>query len=205
MDFSAYLIYLSISIVASVSFGPSVLLAASNGINFGRRMAFFGVLGHISAVLALAIISVSGLGAILLASETAFTIIRYLGAAYLAYLGIRIWRSDNAWCFHQQQQAAPQRRKLFKQSFTLGISNPKALIFFASLFPQFIDPQSQLLPQFLLLAGTSLINAFTFTFAYALVAFKCKDYLLKTVNGNWFGRITGSCFLGFAALLASAK
>ena len=205
MSVSTYLVYLSISIAASVSFGPSVLLAASNGLNYGRKKALFGVLGHISAILVLAIVSISGLGAILLASESAFTVIKYLGAAYLIYLGIKIFASKGQWQFNLHQNQVPAKRKLYQQSFLLGITNPKALIFFSSLFPQFIDITSPIGPQFLLLASTSIVNAFVFTFAYALIAFKFKDVLLKLVNGNWFSRIVGSCFIGFGALLTSIK
>ena len=205
MDITHYLLYFSISLVASVSFGPSVLLAASNGINFGRKLAFFGVLGHVSAVLLLAILSMSGVGALLIASETAFNGVKFLGAGYLVYLGIKIWRSDNGFSFHEGIQATPAKRHLFRQSFVLGMSNPKALVFFSSLFPQFIVPDAPLLPQFLILAGTSLVNAFTFTFAYAVVAFKCKHALLTRVNGKGFARVTGSLFIGFAAMLATAS
>ena len=205
MPLSTYFVYLSISIAASVSFGPSVLLAASNGLNYGRKKALFGVLGHISAILVLAIISISGLGAILLASESAFTVIKYLGAAYLIYLGLKIFTNKSEWQFNTYSLHSPPKRQLYKQSFLLGIGNPKALIFFSSLFPQFIDINTPIGPQFVLLAGTSLINAFIFTFGYALIAFKFKEKLFKLVNGNWFSRIVGSCFIGFGALLTSIK
>ena len=205
MSISSYLLYLSISIAASISFGPSVLLAASNGLNFGRRKALFGVLGHISALFLLALVSISGLGAILLTSTIAFTVIKYLGAAYLIYIGIKILRSNSQWILQQQNQEIPAKRVLYKQSFIMGLSNPKALIFFSSLFPQFINTELALAPQFFLLVGTSLINGFVFTFAYALVGFKCKNLLLNTVNGRWFSRLVGSFFIGFGALLTSIK
>jgi threonine/homoserine/homoserine lactone efflux protein len=203
MDFANYSIYFSISLLASVSVGPSVILAASNGINFGRKKALFGVLGHVCAVMMLAIISASGLGVLLLASELAFTVIKYLGAAYLIYIGIAIWRSKGLWAFAQNNNV-PKKRALFKQSFILGMSNPKALVFFSALFPQFIDTSLPVLPQFLIFAGTSLCNAFIFTCVYVFAAFRFRDYFLSSVSQRWVGKATGGLFIGFAGVLAAS-
>ncbi len=203
MDLSSYSLYFSISLLASISIGPSVILAASNGINFGRKKALAGVLGHVSAVMILALISASGLGLILMASDLAFTIIKYVGTAYLIYIGIAIWRNKGSWSFTDKGAITPQKRALYKQSLLLGLSNPKALVFFSALFPQFIQPEYAVLPQFLLLAGTSLCNAFIFTSVYVLVAFRFRQYFLSSVSQRWVGKTTGSIFVGFAAALAA--
>jgi threonine/homoserine/homoserine lactone efflux protein len=205
MDISSYFLYVSVSVIASISIGPSVILAASNGINFGRRKALSGVLGHVSAILMLALVSASGVGALLLASPTVFTVIKYLGVAYLIYIGLSIMRSKGSWTLKLNDGPSPSGFRLYRNSLLLGLSNPKALVFFTALFPQFIDPNASLLPQFLLLAGTSLCNAFVFTFGYALLAHKFKSRLLPMINNGWLGRITGSLFLGFAAILAVAR
>lgn len=201
MELSSYLIYFSISFLASISLGPSVIFAASNGVNFGRRKALTGVLGHISSILVLAIISVSGLGVILLASEFAFSIIKTLGALYLVYIGIAIWRNQGTWSFNLKHQQSPQKRQLFKRSFILGLSNPKALVFFSALFPQFINPESAVLPQFVILMIISLSNAFIFTSAYVLIAFRFKEHFTSTMSKRWIGKTTGSLFIGFAGML----
>jgi homoserine/homoserine lactone efflux protein len=205
MDVSSYFLYLSVSVIASVSVGPSVILAANNGINFGRRKALSGVLGHVSAILILALISASGVGAILLASQTTFTLIKYLGVGYLIYIGLAIFKSKGAWSLQVDHDKIPSGLSLYRKGLTLGLSNPKALVFFTALFPQFISPQAPLLPQFLLLAGTSLVNAFVFTFGYALMAHQFKNKLLPVINNGWLGRISGTLFLGFAAALAIAR
>jgi len=205
LQLSSYLIYLSISVVASVSLGPSVLLAANNSINFGRKKALFGVLGHVTAILTLALVSASSLGAILLTSEIAFSIIKYLGAAYLIFLGIKLWRSQSNMMFDDSNKLIPSKLKLFRQSYFLGLSNPKALLFFSALFPQFIQPNSPLIPQFSLLIGTSLVNAFLFTSFYVFIAFQFKDKILKFANGKLLGRVFGSLFISFAGLLIAGK
>lgn len=189
------------SILASVSIGPSVLLAASNGVNFGRKRALAGVFGHVCAVLLLAIVSASGLGIILLTSESAFSIIKYLGAAYLIYIGLMIWTSKGKYSFITAHQKTPAKRQLFKQSFLLGISNPKALVFFTSLFPQFIDPDFPVVSQFLILAGTSLTNAFIFTSVYVIVAFRFRQQFLASANKAWINKATGGLFVSFAGML----
>ena len=201
MELSSYSLYFSISLLASISIGPSVILAASNGINFGRKKALAGVLGHVSAVMILALISASGLGLILMASDLAFTVIKYAGAGYLVYIGIAIWRSKGKWSFADKNTQAPAKRVLFKQSFLLGLSNPKALVFFSALFPQFIQPAQPILPQFLLLAGTSLCNAFVFTSVYVVVAYRFRQYFLSAIGQRWVGKTTGGIFIGFAAAL----
>tara|TARA_R110001583_G_scaffold12102_3_gene53900 strand:+ start:69 stop:683 length:615 start_codon:yes stop_codon:yes gene_type:complete len=201
MDFSNYSFYFSISLLASISIGPSVILAASNGVNFGRKRALAGVFGHVCAVMILALISASGLGVILMTSDIAFSVIKYIGAGYLVYIGIAIWRSKGSWAFADNKQQIPAKRALFKQSLLLGLSNPKALVFFSALFPQFIEPSQAILPQFLLLAGTSLCNAFIFTSVYVLVAFRFRQYFLSAIGQRWVGKTTGGIFVGFAAAL----
>ena len=204
MDLSSYSLYFSISLLASISVGPSVILAASNGINFGRKKALAGVLGHVSAVMILALVSASGLGLILMASDLAFTVIKYAGAGYLVYIGIAIWRSKGSWAFADKNSQIPAKRTLFKQSFLLGLSNPKALVFFSALFPQFIQPAQAILPQFMLLAGTSLCNAFIFTSVYVVVAFRFRQYFLSAIAQRWVGKTTGGIFVGFAAALVAS-
>ena len=187
--------------VASASVGPSVLLAASNSINFGRKKALWGITGHVSAILVLAIISATGLGAILLASEATFTLIKYIGAGYLTFIGIKIWRSKSSFLLPQTEKSAPSSIKLYRQSFILGLSNPKALMFFSALFPQFIQANSNLLPQFLILTATSLFNGFLFTALYVFFADKCKRKLAKNTRNSWISRLTGGLFVGFAGVL----
>lgn len=202
MELSSYLIYLSLSIIASISVGPSVILAASNGINFGRKKALSGVLGHVSAIFILAVLSASGLGSVILTSETVFLVIKYLGALYLVYIGYALWKNKNSWSFLSNSCHTPSGLSLYRKSLMLGISNPKALVFFTALFPQFIQTDTALLPQFLILTTTSLLNAFLFTFSYALAGYHFKNKLLPILNSGLLGKITATLFFGFASILA---
>ncbi len=205
MELSTYLIYVSISIIASISVGPSVVLAANNGIHFGRRKALSGVLGHVCAILILALTSASGIGSIILASKTIFLVIKYLGVLYLVYIAYAIWQSKGAWSFLPKNSNIPTSLSLYRKSLILGLSNPKALVFFTALFPQFIHADKALLPQFLILTSTSLANAFLFTYAYALAGYNFKNKLLPMLNSGLLGKITAILFFAFAMILATAK
>jgi len=205
MELSTYLIYLSISVIASISVGPSVVLAANNGINFGRKKALSGVLGHVCAILILAIISASGVGSIILASEVTFLLIKYLGVLYLAYIGYAIWHNKGTWSLLNEPTNIPSGLSLYRKSLLLGLSNPKALVFFTALFPQFIQAKQALLPQFLILTATSLANAFIFTFAYVLAGYNFKNRLVSMLNSGLLSKVTATLFLCFATVLAVTK
>ncbi len=173
--------------------------------NFGGRKALAGVVGHVTSVFMLALASVVGVSALLVSSELLFTIVKYIGVGYLAYIGVAIWKSKGNWAISTDYQDMPSSLSLFRKSFVLGITNPKGLVFFTALFPQFIQPDAPLLPQFALLAGTSLTNAFLFTSAYALLGCKFKRRLTPLISKGWISKITGSLFLSFASALALMK
>ena len=151
-----------------------MVLAVNNGINFGYKKAMAGVSGHVSAIFLLAVISASGFSILLLASKTSFLIIKYLGIIYLAYIGFAIWKNKGTWSLQLSTLEMPSALKLYRKSLLLGLSNPKALVFFSALFPQFIQTKQVLLPQFLILTSSSLLNAFIFTSAYAHAGYKLK-------------------------------
>jgi threonine/homoserine/homoserine lactone efflux protein len=205
MELSTYLIYLSISIIASISVGPSVVLAAANGINFGLKKALSGVLGHVCAILILATISASGLGSLIIASKTTFLLIKYLGILYLLYISYAIWQNKGTWSLLNEPRDMPSGLSLYRKSLILGLSNPKALVFFTALFPQFIKAEQPLLPQFFILTTTSLTNAFIFTFAYALAGYNFKNKLQPMLNSGLLSKVTASLFLCFATVLAVTK
>lgn len=137
-----------------------MVLAVNNGINFGYKKAMAGVSGHVNAIFLLAVISAYGLSTLLLASKTSFLIIKYLGIIYLAYIGLAIWKNKGNWPLQPSTLEMPSALKLYRKSLLLGLSNPKALVFVCALFPQFIQTKQVLLPQFLILTSSSLLNAF---------------------------------------------
>src|SRR3954468_15683104 len=134
MTLSTWLLYLLAVSLLIVTPGPTMLMCVTNAVNHGPVRALASVAGALVASVGVMALSALGLGAVLAASEAAFTVLKVIGAAYLIWLGIRTFRSTAA----LQESAVPAHRSLFVQGLLVGASNPKALLFFSAFFPQFI-------------------------------------------------------------------
>lgn len=205
MTFSTWLLYVAAVLVLTVTPGPSVLMCISTSVNLGVRKALIASLGSTTAIVGIMALSALGLGAALAASETLFTVIKWLGAGYLAYLGVKsLWSSATDIAVSGSVQASSGRR-LFGQGFLVGASNPKALLFFGALFPQFIVPGEPQAPQFLVLGTTFIFFELGWLTVYALSASKAKRWLQQPRRAKLFNRATGVVFLLAAAVLAGSK
>lgn len=206
MNFTTWLIYVAAVFVLTVTPGPSVLMCITTAVHHGTRRTLFSALGSITAVVGIMALSALGLGAILAASEAAFSVVKLLGAAYLSYLGISTFFSPSS-DIHLSNQApvAASRARLFVRGFLVGASNPKALLFFGALFPQFIDPSSPRLPQFLVLGATFVCFELFWLMFYASFAARAKAWIQRPRRAKLFNRITGAVFLLAAGFLAASK
>jgi threonine/homoserine/homoserine lactone efflux protein len=202
-----YLVFISICIVTTASPGPAVLTAMKNGSHYGYNKALIGIFGNIVAMLVLCFISAAGLGAIILSSAVAFTVIKMLGGGYLIYLGIKAWRKEPMALKNNKlsQDAKVENGALFKESFVVGISNPKAIAFYTALFPQFVDPNSPVIPQLLILASIFVFFSFSFLSLYAAMSAKMSGLLNQVKIQQWFNRITGGLFVSFGLVLATSS
>jgi threonine/homoserine/homoserine lactone efflux protein len=205
MSFSTWLLYVAAVFVLTVTPGPTVLMCVSTAINLGPRKALTAVLGSTSAIVGIMALSALGLGAALAASETLFTALKWLGAAYLVYLGITALRSKTTEISMSADVKPASNIKLLTQGFLVGASNPKALLFFGALFPQFINPSAPQLPQFLILGATFVFFEALWLTIYALSAAKAKRWLQQPRRATLFNRATGIVFLVAAGFLASSK
>ena len=205
MSLSTWLIYVAAVLVLTVTPGPSVLMAVSTSVNRGLREAILAALGSTTAIVGIMALSAFGLGAVLAASETLFSLLKWAGAAYLAYLGISsLLSSQTALQFSPQEQAATQPRS-FVRGLLVGASNPKALVFFTALFPQFIDPSQPQGLQFLVLGATFVAFELFWLCMYALLGARAKRWLQEPGRALLFNRATGGVFLLAAGVLASTK
>jgi threonine/homoserine/homoserine lactone efflux protein len=150
-------------------------------------------------------LSALGLGTALAASEKVFTALKWLGAIYLAYLGITSFFSSVTEINVADRVTASSSGRLFAQGFLVGASNPKALFFFGALFPQFIIPNAPQLPQFLVLGATFIFFELLWLTLYALSASKAKRWLQQPGRAKLFNRATGVVFVVAAGLLATSK
>ena len=204
MLLSTWLLYVAAVFVLTVTPGPSVLMCVSTAVNLGPRKALITSLGSTSAIVGLMTLSALGLGALLAASETLFTALKWTGAAYLAYLGVRALLAP-ASDIQVAGGAVAGGRRLFAQGFLVGLSNPKALLFFGALFPQFLNPAAPQLPQFLVLGATFVFFELGWLTVYALTAARALRWLQQPRRARQFNRLTGAVFLLAAGLLATSK
>ncbi|CAN5292806.1 LysE family translocator [soil metagenome] len=156
IDITTYALFCTAALTLAITPGPTVLMALSNAISGGRRAAFAGMAGVTIASLLLIAAVALGLGAVLAASSTLFEGLRLIGVLYLCWIGIKLWRAGTFAAAMQPAALEPslKPRTAFVRSFTVGISNPKALLFFTAFLPQFIDPLRPLTPQYALLGVT---------------------------------------------------
>lgn len=209
MALQMWLLYVAAVFVLTVTPGPSVLMCVTNGIHYGARRTAAAASGSISAVCLIMLVSALGLGAVLATSEKIFQAIKWLGAAYLIYIGVKTFFSKQASIKVDAAGANGAPRKsygaLYLQGFLVGASNPKALLFFSAFFPQFMNPELPRLPQFLILGATFVcFEAFWLMF-YASFAARVAPWLQQSGRATWFNRVSGATFVGAGALLASVK
>ena len=202
MSFSLWLGFLVAAILIAVSPGPGAAASMSAGLRYGYSATLRVIFGLQSAlIIQLAIVAV-GLGAVLMASTLAFDIVKFIGAAYLIWLGIQKWRSAPQEIDENSALAAPEG--LFKEGLLVNLTNPKAIVFMSALMPQFIDPALPQWPQFLLIGLTMCVVDTVVMSGYALLATRLRRCLhdpraLKAQN-----RFFGGIFVGAGALLAAS-
>ena len=193
-----------LSLTITVMPGPAVALTIRNSLRYGYKVAIANILGNFTAMVLLATFSAFGLGAIILASSTLFSAVKICGCMYLIYLGIKVWRAPHMnqdTLFHFQSKNKRAITSVFKEGFTVGIFNPKAIVFFTALFPQFIDQTRAFIPQFLTLIITiEGISCFVLL-VYALLSVMATPYLAKEKTMKLFNKITGLAFIAFGVAL----
>jgi homoserine/homoserine lactone efflux protein len=207
MSLELWLVYCVAAIGLSLTPGPNGLLVLTHGMRFGVRRTVFTALGGVSGFFLLVAASLAGLGALLAASEQAFTIAKWIGAAYLVYLGVRTWgapapqllRRPNA----REGNEPRGSLQLFGQGFVVAVSNPKALIFFAAFLPQFMQAGVPYWLQLAVLGGTFALVEFIYELVIASAAQRVAPWLGR--NGRLFNRIAGVTFVAIGALLARAN
>ncbi len=208
MSFEFLLIYSVTVFVASILPGPSMLLALTHGMKYGAKRTIASALGNVSVTLLQAAISIAGLGAVLLASEELFNIIKWTGAAYLIYMGISIWCSPNMRVPEKPNShpaAKAPLRKMYLQGAFGTAGNPKAIVFFTAVFPQFVDHNAAYIPQFSILMGTGGIIAFSCFMVYAISGQRIVALFSEATVGKYINKIIGGTFIGAGIGLAASN
>lgn len=207
MDFSTWLLFLSVSLAAAFSPGPGVLMAISTASSQGAHRALYSSAGNALGVFIVAAIAATGLGLVLQASALAFGLLKVAGAAYLVYLGIKAWRNAGAPATPQTTQPmARSRFQTFRSGLLIAVSNPKAILFFTAVFPQFMPHDHIDLHRFLLLTSTFTICTLISHFFYV----SCAAWLTRNVAASasrrrLAGRSTAVVFIGMGGALLAVR
>ena len=206
MTLSTWFLYVAAVLVLAMTPGPSVLMCISTSVQHGPRRALIASVGSTSAIACIMLLSMLGLGTVLAASELLFTVLKWLGAGYLAYLGISLLRSKaSSLAVPDDAITALSARALLVRGALVGASNPKAFLFFGALFPQFIDPMQPQLHQFVILGVTFVFLELLWLTIYAFTAARARQWLQAPQRATLFNRATGAVFLLAAGLMAASK
>ena len=207
MALNTWLIFVVTVFFVSATPGPNMLLAMSHGIRFGLRGALPTMAG---LLLALGLImggSAAGLGALLATSALLFSIVKYAGAGYLVWLGWQAWRapvSDNA-AASDESDAAVSGWQRFRTGFLVAMSNPKAFVFFAALFPQFMHADAPQLPQLAVLACTFYVIESSWQVVYAFGGAKLKHWITSPLRQRLMNRFAGGSFMAAGIALSTVN
>ena len=202
MTLSTYLIYLAAVTLLTLTPGPTMLMTLTNSVNHGPWRALASLSGSLAANMVIMMLSALGLGALLSASEAAFTTLKVIGALYLVWLGVKTFRSGSGL---QIGDNARKGRSFFLQGVLVGGSNPKSLLFFTAFFPQFIDASAPVLPQFLLLSLTFVFGDFAILGAGAFGVGRVAPWLRQSHVVRWINRVCGGLFACLGGLLLFAR
>jgi threonine/homoserine/homoserine lactone efflux protein len=208
MNLQTILAFSLVATLAILSPGPAVLLSLRNGATLGPSSVVWSALGNISGVCCLSIAAMLGLGVIMTSSVWLFGAVKLAGAAYLFYVGVRhllghavAVPAADATAKSVQVPAA----QLYREGFLIAATNPKAVLFFTALFPQFIDAKAPVLPQFLLLTGIFMAISYASHLGYAMIAARARGVLVRPFFAKWLNRIVGAVFVAFGAMLLALR
>ena len=209
MDINVWLAFLAASVAITLSPGSGAVLSMSHGLAYGVRHTGATIMGLQVGVACTLLIAGGGVGALLMASATAFTVVKVLGAAYLVWLGIKQWRTpvseDAAPGVAGPQSTLPSVRERFMLGLLTNMTNPKGIVFMVAALPQFIDPQRPVGLQLLVLTVTFVAVDSLVMLGYAFLASRAQRWLASARSRRAQNRVFGAVLMGMGASLLMVK
>lgn len=196
MPFETWAAFAAASAVLLIVPGPTVLLVVSYALGQGLRVALPMAIGVALGDFTAMTLSLLGVGALLAASATAFTVVKWLGAAYLVYLGVRLWRAGGDAAVAEPRTAATRPARMLAHAWLVTTLNPKGIVFFVAFLPQFLDPAGDFLGQLLIFEATFLVLAFANAFGYAVLASRARRLAQKPGVLRAVNRVGGTALMG---------
>ena len=204
MSFETWALFVGASTLCTFSPGPTVLLAISHGARFGFRNARKTILGNISANSIHIFLVAIGLSKLIVESVFLFSLLKMFGAVYLLHLGIQHWKNA-ANANQKAEDYLVKRQRLFQQGFMVSISNPKAIVFYLTFLPLFVDPKTNVYLQFLVLGVTFVMANCVALVTYSCLASRTSERLVSDRKVTWLRRGAGTAFIISAFSLAFAR
>ncbi|OAN82445.1 lysine transporter LysE [Jannaschia sp. EhC01] len=205
MPFETWLTFVAASTVLLLIPGPTILLVLGYAISQGRRVAVSTAAGVAVGDLVAMTASLAGLGALVMASATLFIALKWVGAVYLVYLGVKMILSAQHADFALPATGGVTARRTFTHAAAVTALNPKSIAFFIAFVPQFIAPEAPLLPQFAILITTFVSLATINALIYALLAGSLRDRLSRPGIIAWLTRAGGATLIGMGILTATLR
>jgi homoserine/homoserine lactone efflux protein len=199
MDLDTFLIYLVAATGLSLSPGPNGLLALTHGALHGRRKALYTIFGGAFGFITVIALSMFGIGALLKTSLVWLTVLKWVGGAYLVWLGVQVWRSPPIGIDVRAPAEPRAGWSMFRQGALSALTNPKGILFFAAFLPQFIDPARSLLVQFVIMAGTFALIEIATELFIASMAHRISPWLRRV--GRRFNQACGGLFIAIGGAL----
>ncbi len=199
MNLNTWLIYLLAATGLSLSPGPNGLLALTHGALHGRRKALYTIFGGALGFIAVVALSMFGIGALLKTSVEWLTVMKWVGGAYLVWLGVQVWRSPPIGIETGASEEPRGGWSMFRQGALSALTNPKGLLFFTAFLPQFIDPARSLFIQFVIMAGTFAAIEIATEVFIASMAHRISPWLKRV--GRRFNQACGGLFVAIGVAL----
>ncbi|EGH30422.1 MULTISPECIES: LysE family translocator [Pseudomonas syringae group] len=204
MDISTLAVFIPACFALNMAPGPNNLLSISNATRYGFASSCVGGAGRLLAFVIMIALAGAGLTAVLHTSEWLFHVIKVVGAAYLFYLAVQLWRADPA--IQNQAEVAPANAgSLARQEFLVAIGNPKAILLFTAFLPQFVDHQSDVSGQFAVLGGLFLVLECVAIALYAAMGIHARRLLAKPSGKRLFNRVCAGLLAGAASVLLVSR
>ncbi|MGH7780554.1 MAG: LysE family translocator [Candidatus Binataceae bacterium] len=209
MGWQIWILFAATETALSLTPGPAVLLVLSQGLSRGRVVALWSALGILAANALYFILSATSLAAILVSSFDLFQMIKWIGAAYLVWLGLRTFFGKSpALSVQAEGHAAAPAHRTFTGGFVLQASNPKTLIFFTSILPQFVNPHAHVAMQIAILGVTSVVIEFFVLLGYGSFAGGVSRFAVRPRFARVADRLAGTMLvtagIGIAAIRREA-
>ena len=199
MALELWLVYFVATLGLALTPGPNSLLALTHGGLYGARMALATILGGVVGFSTLIALAMFGLSALLKTAPTALLALKWIGGAYLVWLGVQLWRSPPINLTLADSGTRPSASRLFRQGLLSALSNPKVILFFGAFLPQFLDPTRSLWLQFAVMAGTFALVEGIVEYLLARTAQRTRPWLERA--GSGFNRCCGGLFAAMGLAL----